>query len=139
MLPDSILFSQFAVEFAPEIEANALSSNLVLLKMTNINITENSVIPVALIVRVCQGNDLNQCMKNPTFHEVVSTYSLFQNRCIWRLHKSAHYAFLYVRIPQSDSGRMSVFLSAYTGGASSQAETILSKATFETRKSGKFV
>ncbi|KAL5964538.1 Receptor-type tyrosine-protein phosphatase alpha [Taenia solium] len=120
------------LKFQPKIKANALSSNLVYINVVHLNITVSN--PLAFIVRICQTKDPKECKMHPLYYEVVSSYSLYQNRSVWQTGELGDSAHFTARIQPTTNTNLQVSLHAYPADPSIGEELLLTTTTSETRK-----
>ncbi|CDI98041.1 protein tyrosine phosphatase receptor type [Echinococcus multilocularis] len=119
-------------KFQPQIKAIALSSNLVFINVIHLNATVSN--PLAFITRICQTTDTRQCKLHPLHYEVVSSYSLYQNRSVWRLSNFGDSAHFNARIQTTNRANLQVSLYAYPGDPHTGEEVQLATTTSEPRK-----
>ncbi|VDK20126.1 unnamed protein product [Taenia asiatica] len=124
--------SPHQLKFQPKIKAIALSSNLVYINVVHLNITVSN--PLAFIVRICQTKDPKECKMHPLYYEVVSSYSLYQNRSVWQTGELGDSAHFTARIQPTTNTNLQVSLHAYPAYSSSGEELLLTSTTSETRK-----
>ncbi|EUB60289.1 Receptor-type tyrosine-protein phosphatase alpha [Echinococcus granulosus] len=117
---------------SPQIKAIALSSNLVFINVIHLNATVSN--PLAFITRICQTTDTRQCKLHPLHYEVVSSYSLYQNRSVWRLSNFGDSAHFNARIQTTNRANLQVSLYAYPGDLLTGEEVQLATTTSEPRK-----
>lgn len=110
----------------------ALSSNLISLKLLNLNTTAPN--PPAFITRICQTDDVTYCRKEPLYVEAVGTYSLYEDRSVWRHNPSDNSFSLNAHINGTTKSNLFALLYAYYGNE----EVLLNKTKVETRKQSKF-
>nr|CDS26582.1 receptor type tyrosine protein phosphatase,protein tyrosine phosphatase receptor type [Hymenolepis microstoma] len=116
------------IPFRPKIKGIALSSNLISLKLLNLDPTVKN--PPAFITRICQVDKDTNCRKEPLYVEVVGSYSLYEGRSVWQ-HDPLDNSFnLNAHINGTTRQNLFVLLYAYFG----DKEVQLYKTEVETRK-----
>ncbi|VDN98822.1 unnamed protein product [Rodentolepis nana] len=115
------------IPFQPQIKGTALSSNLISLKLWNLNSTFAN--PPAFIIRICQIDEDTNCRKNPLYVEVVGTYSLFDGRSVWQHDVSDSSYNLNAHINGTERPKLFILLYTYFGNE----EVQIYKTEVETR------
>ncbi|VUZ42730.1 unnamed protein product, partial [Hymenolepis diminuta] len=116
------------ISFQPHMEAMAISSNLISLKLLNLNTAAPN--PPAFITRICQTDDATYCRKEPLYVEAVGAYSLHEGRSVWRHNPSDNSFSLNAHINGTEKSNLFALLYAYYGNE----EVLLYKTKVGTRK-----
>ncbi|KAM7534626.1 hypothetical protein Aperf_G00000112642 [Anoplocephala perfoliata] len=116
------------ISFEPQIEARAISSNLISLRIMRINTTTPP--PLAFVTRICRSSSAENCRNRPIYREVVGTYSLYENGSVWQQSSTDSFD-LNAYISTTENSKLYVLLYAYYG----DREEVIHTSNLETRKS----
>ncbi|KAM7534731.1 hypothetical protein Aperf_G00000112621 [Anoplocephala perfoliata] len=71
--------------------------------------------PLAFVTRICKSSNDEDCRKYPLYREVIGTYSLYENRSIWRMSPNNGGFYRNVHIRSTPNSSFHVLLDAYDG------------------------